>query len=110
MVAGASFCKDCGAPLTVAWLSPEPGFKPLVAAALSFIPGLGHVYRRRPMRGMLWFFGVSVAYTAGFGFGLLIHMICAANAALSGAIREDAFLSGRRRRARRFPAPFDSGR
>ncbi len=109
MVAGAAFCKECGAELTtVRWLRPRPGYNPIVAAALSFVPGLGHLYRGRLTRAILWFVGVSVAYTMGFAFGVFIHVICAANAALSGAIRDDAFVRARRH-ARRFPAPFDSG-
>lgn len=109
MVADAEFCKDCGAPLTVRWISRNPGFNPIVAAALSLIPGLGHLYRGRIGRAIMWFFGVSVAYTVGQGFGLLIHLICAANAALSGAIEEDVFIRRVRARSRRFSAPFDSG-
>jgi TM2 domain-containing membrane protein YozV len=77
----------------------------MVAAALSLIPGLGHLYRGRIGRGVLWFFGVSLAYTMGVTLGLLIHLICAANAALSGVIEEDAFT---RRRTRRGSARFDS--
>jgi hypothetical protein len=37
----------------------------------------------------MWFFGVSFAYAMGPLFGILIHIICAANAAFSGALRED---------------------
>ncbi len=109
VVQGATFCKECGAELTtVRWLRPPPGYNPIVAAALSFVPGLGHLYRGRLTRAILWFVGVSVAYTMGFGFGVFIHVICAVNAALSGAIRDDVFARARRH-ARRFHAPFDSG-
>ena len=61
----------------------------MLALVLSIVPGVGHIYRGKPMRGMLWFFGVSFAYTMGLPLGLLIHIICAANAAFSGALRED---------------------
>jgi hypothetical protein len=37
----------------------------------------------------LWFFGVSFAYGMGPQLGILIHLICAANAAFSGTLRED---------------------
>jgi hypothetical protein len=41
------------------------------------------------MRGILWFFGVSFAYGLGPPLGILIHIICAANAAFSDMLRED---------------------
>lgn len=90
MVADASFCKDCGAPLGMVWIRHDLTWKPLIAAALSFVPGLGHLYRRRPFRGLGWFFGVTVAYTLNYTFGLMLHLVCAANAALAGAIRPEA--------------------
>jgi hypothetical protein len=37
----------------------------------------------------MWFFFVSIAYGMGPPFGILIHLICAANAAFSGTLRED---------------------
>jgi TM2 domain-containing membrane protein YozV len=105
VVAEATFCKECGAPLTAGLVNRTQGFNPIVAAALSLIPGLGHLYRGRFGRGVLWFFGVTLAYTMGPTLGLLIHLICAANAALSGTIEENVFS---RRRTRGGPAPFDS--
>jgi hypothetical protein len=109
VVAGATFCKECGAALTtVRWLRPPPGYSPIVAAALSFVPGLGHLYRGRLTKAILWFFGVAVAYTMNPGFGVLMHAICALNAALAGAIRDDVYVRVRRR-IRRIHAPFDSG-
>ncbi|HVA78106.1 MAG TPA: zinc ribbon domain-containing protein [Candidatus Binataceae bacterium] len=104
VVAGAEFCKDCGAPIAPTRIFvPDPGFKPIVAFVLSVIPGLGHVYKGRVMRGVIWFVVVSIAYTMG-PIGLLMHVICAMNAALSGALRDDGFSSpriGRRTRAMR---------
>ena len=61
----------------------------MLALVLSIVPGVGHIYRGKPMRGMLWFFGVLFAYTMGPPLGILIHIICAANAAFSGALHED---------------------
>jgi TM2 domain-containing membrane protein YozV len=96
VVRDATFCKDCGAPLTpTAWIKPNPGFNPIVAAVLSFIPGLGHLYRGRLARAILWFFGVTFAYGASLGLGILIHVICAANAALAGTIRDDVLATPR---------------
>ena len=90
VVAQASFCKSCGAPVTrFPLLLREPGFSPVLALVLSIIPGVGQIYRGKPLRGILWFFGVSFAYGAAPALGVLIHLICAANAAFSGALHED---------------------
>jgi len=90
VVADASFCKSCGAPVTrFPLLRRDPGFSPVLALVLSIIPGVGHIYRGKPWRGILWFFGVSFAYSAAPPLGVLIHLICAANAAFAGALRED---------------------
>src|SRR5262249_26558466 len=46
VVADAQFCKECGAPLAGTRIFvANPGFNPIVAAVLSFIPGLGHLYK-----------------------------------------------------------------
>ena len=90
MVAEASFCKSCGAPVTrFPLLSRSSGFNPVLALVLSIVPGVGHIYRGRPFKGIMWFFFVSIAYGMGPPFGILIHLICAANAAFSGTLRED---------------------
>lgn len=96
VVADAIFCKQCSAPLArFTLLRKDPGFNPTVAFVLSIIPGLGHVYRRKPFRAVIWFFGVSAAYGMGPPLGILIHLVCAANAAFSGAIRESALSTQR---------------
>ena len=61
----------------------------MLALVLSIVPGVGHIYRGRPFKGIFWFFGVTVCYGIAFPFGFLIHIICAANAAFSGTLRED---------------------
>jgi hypothetical protein len=104
VVAAAEFCKDCGAPLAGGrFFARNPGFNPVVAALLSVVPGLGHVYKGAPGRGASWFFGVVIAYMMNPSLGLILHVICASNAALKGAIEDDAFRRmrhGRRRRPR----------
>jgi TM2 domain-containing membrane protein YozV len=91
VVADASFCKSCGAPLTrFPLLRRDPGFNPIFALVLSIVPGVGHIYRGKPFKGIMWFFGVMLAWTMGPMMGIPIHFICAANAAFSGVIREDA--------------------
>ncbi|MGH8010933.1 MAG: hypothetical protein ACREQ4_00370 [Candidatus Binataceae bacterium] len=62
-----------------------------MALVLSVIPGAGQLYKRHPWRALAWFFGVVISYNITPPFGLIIHLICAGNAALSGAIREEAF-------------------
>ena len=98
MVNDAAFCKNCGAPLGPAgWIKRDPGFNPVLALVLSAIPGLGHVYRRLVLRGIMWFFGVSVCYATGLGLGVTMHFICAANAAFAGTLRDDRFATPRAR-------------
>jgi TM2 domain-containing membrane protein YozV len=88
-VLDAAFCKACGAPLAgTVWLSREITWRPMVAFVLSIVPGLGHFYKGQPGRGVLWFLFVLVMHFTPLGW--IVHLICAINAALSGAIREDA--------------------
>jgi len=102
IVPGASFCKECGAPLVEEQLrrARDFGWQPLIAFALSIVPGLGHLYRGRPFRGLFWFFGVLLAYAAP-PLGYVMHMICAANAASIGTAGARALrTAGRPRRSR----------
>jgi hypothetical protein len=54
-----------------------------MAFALSIVPGLGHVYRRRPGKALAWFFGVLVGYALSTSLGIMLHLVCASNAALA---------------------------
>jgi hypothetical protein len=90
VVSDASFCKACGAPITrFPLLRRDPGFNPIIAAALSIVPGVGHIYRGKIGKAFLWFFGVSFAWTVSPPLGLVLHIICAANAAFGDTLRED---------------------
>jgi len=105
MVTDAAFCKECGASLAgTVWLSREITWRPLVAFVLSIVPGLGHLYKRQTVRGIFWFMFVIYMYSAAPPLGWLIHLICAVNAALSGAIKEDALTRTTRNAARGFSA------
>lgn len=98
IVEGASFCKDCGAALDGSGtIRREIGMRPLIAFLLSVIPGLGHIYQGQAMRGVMWFFGVAIAYGAG-PIGYLLHLICAVSAASYGSNRYDERRRGRRSR------------
>lgn len=61
----------------------------MLALVLSIVPGVGHIYRGKPFKAVLWFFGVSFAYLFGPPLGILIHIICAANAAFADTLRAD---------------------
>jgi len=81
VVEGAGFCKDCGAPLSASGAVARAGsMRPVIAFLLSIIPGLGHIYQGRLSRGIGWFVGVAVAYSAG-PIGFLLHLVCAVSAA-----------------------------
>lgn len=83
MVDGARFCKDCGAALEATGsIRLDFGMRPVIAFVLSAIPGLGHVYQHHPWRGLAWFFGVMIAYGLSRPLGFVLHLICAANAAV----------------------------
>jgi hypothetical protein len=106
VVEAASFCKDCGAALDASGpIRRDIGMRPLIAFALSIIPGLGHIYQGRAMRGVVWFFGVSIAYGAG-PIGYLLHLICAVSAASYGSNRNDERRRRRRGRIDRVSANF----
>jgi hypothetical protein len=94
VVANARFCKECGAPLaSTPLLIRDLSWQPWMAAALSLLPGLGHLYRHRPFAAVAWFVGVVFAYSIAQPFGLVLHLVCAGNAALSGALSEEAIIT-----------------
>ena len=91
VVADANFCKECGAPLAgTVWFSHDITWRPSRSFFLSVVPGLGHLYKGQGRRGVAWFICVMIAWAMNPALGLLLHAICALNAAFSGAIREEA--------------------
>ena len=98
VVADANFCKNCGSPLT--WISRDISWRPMLALLLSVIPGLGQLYKGQPGRALVWFIFVLMLLVRAWPVGLLLWMICAANAALGGAIREEAIENSARHRRR----------
>jgi hypothetical protein len=90
VVVDASYCKECGAPLAATvWLNRAISWRPGTALLLSILPGLGQWYKGQRLRGVIWFLVVLVFYGLQ-PVGLMLHIICAGNAALSGAFKEDA--------------------
>ncbi len=105
VVFNARFCKECGAPLAgTPIMNRDLSWQPLVAAGLSLVPGLGHLYKRRPFAAIGWFFGVLIAYSIAQPFGLILQLVCAANAALSGALSEEALVARLRQRHNSSPS------
>jgi hypothetical protein len=102
VVADANFCKVCGAPLAnTLWFNSGISWRPRVAVALSIVPGLGHWYKGERARGLLWFIFVPMFYFSSTPvLGFLLHLICACNAGLGGAIREEAIANSTKRRMR----------
>ena len=96
VVADAEFCKNCGAPLS--WFSRDISWRPLIALILSVVPGLGQLYKGQPGRGLMWFIFVLVFLAYATPIGMLLWLVCAGNAALAGAVREEAIANSARRR------------
>ena len=106
VVADASFCKDCGAPLQgTSWLRHNITWRPWVALALSIVPGLGQLYKGHGWRALGWFIGVVLCYAVAQPLGLIMHIICAFNAALAGAIRDEVLSRGNSLSATAGPGP-----
>lgn len=83
-------CRYCKEPLQDSnGFRPEPtivinqrGWSPGVAAVLSFlIPGLGQIYKRNVLSGIIWFIIVPLGYVLLFVPGLILHLICIITAA-----------------------------
>jgi len=98
VVADANFCKNCGAPLAnTVWFNSNISWRPRVAMGLSIVPGLGHWYKGERARGLLWFIFVILFYRSNAPvLGFLLHVICACNAGLGGAVREEAIANSTR--------------
>ena len=90
VVVDAVYCKECGAPLAATiWLNRNMTWRPWTALILSIMPGCGQWYKGQRLCGVGWLVGVSFLYMAIYPLGLLMHIICALNAALGGALKED---------------------
>lgn len=91
-VVDALYCKRCGGALVRAVPGAQSGTpKPLVAAILSLVPGLGHLYLGRAPVALAWFFAVGVAYLAQ-PLGAMLHLVCIANAAVGASARSSRAL------------------
>lgn len=87
VVGGARFCKECGATLpSTVILDQDNELNPWTALILSLIPGLGHWYKGLRKRALMWFVVVVLSYNILPAIGLIMHAICAVNAAIGGAL------------------------
>jgi|SRR5271166_6838005 len=85
IVADALYCKRCGCALLQTGSRVPPGARnPVVAAILSVVPGLGHLYKGQALAAFMWFFAVGIAYLAQ-PLGAMLHLVCVANAGLGGS-------------------------
>ena len=76
----------------------------MLAFVLSIVPGVGHIYRGKPIRGIMWFFGVVDRVRSRTAIRLSdSHSICAANAAFSDTMREDVVARWTHGGSRRLP-------
>lgn len=87
VVGDARFCKDCGAPLGGGLrFRHDLDWNPWLAMALSVVPGLGQFYKGQRLYAVLWFVFVSIAFYGAGPVGIVLYLICIANAGLAGAI------------------------
>jgi hypothetical protein len=56
---------------------------PVFIALWSLIPGLGHMFNNQILRGFLWATAVLAGYELFFYPGVVMHLLCMADAALS---------------------------
>jgi len=75
---GADPAPDAGMPLqgVVVREPPRRLWSPAAAAAMSVIPGLGHVYKGTPLVGLGWLAIVTAGYSAFVLPGLVLHGCC----------------------------------
>ncbi len=74
----AASCPHCGHQLKV------KKFNPGVAAALSLVlPGLGQVYQRRILWGIIWLLVTVAGYMFFIIPGIILHILCIISAAMT---------------------------
>jgi hypothetical protein len=101
IIADASKCKHCGEYLDTtvgdSRYSPtnnERDWSPSNARALSYIPGLGHIYKGKVLRGLAWMIIVALGYICFIVPGIFLHIWCIKSAANVGTA---APIPGKRR-------------
>jgi len=89
----AIVCKHCGRDLVTGATAPAAArqWSPGVAAVLSLIiPGAGQLYKGQVGAGLVFLVATAAGYLAFIVPGLILHIICIANAASGGAPRPAA--------------------
>ncbi|MEW5804914.1 MAG: hypothetical protein AB1847_22740 [bacterium] len=91
----AQKCRYCGEFLdpelraSASSLSQQK-WNPSIAAALSLlVPGGGHIYRGKPVKGFLWLFLVAAGYSLYILPGIILHLVCIPFAAMGNPMVED---------------------
>ena len=75
----AKKCKHCGEfldPKLKASPLPEQKWNPVIVALFSLlVPGGGHIYRGKPIKGFLWLLFTGVGYGLYILPGMFLHLI-----------------------------------
>lgn len=79
VLAEAKKCKHCGEfldPELRARSLPRQRWNPGTAALLSLlVPGGGHIYRSKPIKGFLWLLLVAAGYSFYIFPGIFLHLL-----------------------------------
>jgi len=90
----AQKCRYCGEfldpELRASVLSkPQQKWNPSIAAALSvLVPGGGHIYRGKTVKGFLWLILVAAGYSLYLLPGIILHLLCIPFAAVGNPMEE----------------------
>lgn len=95
--ADAKKCKHCGEYLDVVMaknanvsqtINKQKSWNPALALILSiFLPGLGHLYKRKVISGIIWFIIVVIGYIMFIVPGIILHILCIISSAIGNTNR-----------------------
>ena len=88
----AKKCRYCGEfldPQLKTSVSGRYQWNPSIAAALSLlVPGGGHIYRGKTVKGFLWLFLVAAGYSFYLLPGMILHGACISFASMGNPLEE----------------------
>lgn len=68
--------------------APELKWNPTIAAGLSLlVPGGGHIYKGKIIRGFLWTFFTAIGYGAYILPGIILHLLSISFAAMGNPLK-----------------------